>query len=114
MFFWLNLPYFIVLAIPMSTLFAALITYGRLSSDSELIVSVAVGKYLPAGAACYYPQLYCHGHNICAQRASCTSSKLPGGSDSCAGAKARKASVPAAQHFFIPNTMKSSSRMGAR
>jgi len=51
--FWLNLPYFIVLAIPMSTLFAALITYGRLSSDSELIAlrSCGVSTYrlvLPA------------------------------------------------------------------
>lgn len=41
--FWLNLPYFISLAIPMSTLFAALITYGRLSSDSELIALRSCG-----------------------------------------------------------------------
>ena len=34
--FWLNLPYYISLALPMSTLFAALMTYSRLSSNSEL------------------------------------------------------------------------------
>jgi len=41
--FWLNLPYFIVLAIPMSTLFAVLMTYSRLSSDSELIALRSFG-----------------------------------------------------------------------
>ena len=35
--FLLNLPAFIVLAFPMSTLLSALMTYSRLSSDSELI-----------------------------------------------------------------------------
>lgn len=35
--FWLNIPYYISLALPMSTLFAALMTYSRLSSNSELI-----------------------------------------------------------------------------
>jgi len=34
--FWLNFPYYISLALPMSTLFAALMTYSRLSSNSEL------------------------------------------------------------------------------
>ncbi|MBD2488729.1 LptF/LptG family permease [Aulosira sp. FACHB-615] len=35
--FLLKMPYFIVLAFPMSTLLATLMTYSRLSSDSELI-----------------------------------------------------------------------------
>jgi len=35
--FLLKLPYFIVLAFPMSTLLTTLMTYSRLSSDSELI-----------------------------------------------------------------------------
>lgn len=35
--FLLKLPYFIVLSFPMSTLLATLMTYSRLSSDSELI-----------------------------------------------------------------------------
>ncbi len=35
--FLLNLPAFIVLAFPMSTLLSALMTYSRLASDSELI-----------------------------------------------------------------------------
>ena len=41
--FLLKLPYFIVLAFPMSTLFATLMTYSRLSSDSELIALLASG-----------------------------------------------------------------------
>ncbi len=41
--FLLNLPYFIVLAFPMSTLFATLLTYTRLSSDSELIALRSCG-----------------------------------------------------------------------
>ena len=41
--FWLNLPYFIVLAFPTSTLLATLITYSRLSSDSELIALRSCG-----------------------------------------------------------------------
>jgi lipopolysaccharide export system permease protein len=41
--FLLKLPSFIVLAFPMSTLLAALITYSRLSSDSELIALRSCG-----------------------------------------------------------------------
>lgn len=41
--FSLKLPYFIVLAFPMSTLLAALMTYSRLSSDSELIALRSCG-----------------------------------------------------------------------
>ncbi len=41
--FLLNLPYFIVLAFPMSTLFATLLTYTRLSSDSEVIALRSCG-----------------------------------------------------------------------
>lgn len=41
--FLLKLPYFIFLAFPMSTLLAALMTYSRLSSDSELIALRSCG-----------------------------------------------------------------------
>lgn len=41
--FLLKLPYFIFLALPMSTLLAALMTYSRLSSDSELIALRSCG-----------------------------------------------------------------------
>ena len=41
--FLLKLPSFIVLALPMSTLLATLITYSRLSSDSELIALRSCG-----------------------------------------------------------------------
>lgn len=41
--FSLQLPYFIVLSFPMSTLLAALMTYSRLSSDSELIALRSCG-----------------------------------------------------------------------
>ena len=41
--FLLKLPYFIVLALPMSTLLATLMTYSRLSSDSELIALRSCG-----------------------------------------------------------------------
>ena len=48
--FLLNLPAFIVLAFPMSTLLSALMTYSRLSSDSELIAlrssGVSIYKHL--------------------------------------------------------------------
>jgi len=41
--FLLKLPYFIYLAFPMSTLLAALMSYGRFSSDSELIALRSCG-----------------------------------------------------------------------
>lgn len=41
--FLLKLPYFIFLAFPMSTLLAALMTYSRLSSDSELVALRSCG-----------------------------------------------------------------------
>lgn len=41
--FLLKLPYFVVLAFPMSTLLTTLMTYGRLSSDSELIALRSCG-----------------------------------------------------------------------
>ncbi|NES96700.1 MAG: YjgP/YjgQ family permease [Desertifilum sp. SIO1I2] len=41
--FFLQLPYFISLAFPMSVLLAALLAYGRLSSDSELIALRSCG-----------------------------------------------------------------------
>ena len=41
--FLLKIPYFIVLALPMSTLLAALMAYSRLSSDSELIALRSCG-----------------------------------------------------------------------
>jgi len=41
--FLLRMPEFIVLAFPMSTLLASLMTYSRLSSDSELIAFRSVG-----------------------------------------------------------------------
>lgn len=41
--FSLQIPYFVVLSFPMSTLLAALMTYSRLSSDSELIALRSCG-----------------------------------------------------------------------
>lgn len=41
--FFLQLPYFVSLAFPMSVLLAALLAYGRLSSDSELIALRSCG-----------------------------------------------------------------------
>jgi len=45
------------LGFPMSTLLAALMTYSRLSSDSELIALRSCGMSIPAGDACRHPEL---------------------------------------------------------
>jgi hypothetical protein len=63
--FVLKLPEFIVLAFPMATLLATMMTYSRFSSDSELIAPAGVRCQRAADhCPCDRPQPGGHGHDL--------------------------------------------------